>query len=225
MDLADVEAVLGALDEMLHVLDDELAAVVNNTSLASNNGGTTGADTPSATTWYIALAAPRRLVWSAIVLVLDGTGSNPDGAVVKQPALRATQVHTIDGLTREADRVRGFARELVALASGSTPSPMSSATHPSSGRGLSDSGSAGAGLMGQIPALVMDALYCAMATYHWLWRESGDEAMEVGLRDVKVSLGALAGRWVLATCYLGMEQQHDISMMIAVRAELIGSRR
>lgn len=70
----------------------------------------------------------------------------------------------------------------------------------------------------RVSPLCLDALYCAMASLHWLWKESGCEEVRTALEDVKNCLSRLAMRWRLGGEYVGMIHYHDVTMSMALRA-------
>jgi hypothetical protein len=70
----------------------------------------------------------------------------------------------------------------------------------------------------KVGPLVLDALYAAMATLHWLWKEGGEEGIGAALEDVKRVLARLDMRWRLARDYLGLERYHDVTTIMEMRA-------
>ncbi|KAB5578635.1 hypothetical protein GE09DRAFT_1090501 [Coniochaeta sp. 2T2.1] len=72
--------------------------------------------------------------------------------------------------------------------------------------------------LAKVGPLVLDSLYAAMATLHWLWKESGEEEVGRALEDVKRTLARLDMRWRLARDYLGLERYHDVTTVMEWRA-------
>ncbi|OIW23979.1 hypothetical protein CONLIGDRAFT_120365 [Coniochaeta ligniaria NRRL 30616] len=70
----------------------------------------------------------------------------------------------------------------------------------------------------KVGPLVLDSLYAAMATLHWLWKEGGEDSVAVALEDVKRTLARLDMRWRLARDYLGLERWHDVTTVMEWRA-------
>lgn len=72
--------------------------------------------------------------------------------------------------------------------------------------------------LAKVGPLVLDSLYAAMATLHWLFKEGGEEGVARALEDVKRVLARLDMRWRLARDYLGMERYHDVTAVMEWRA-------
>jgi len=136
------------------------------------------------------MAAPRSLLWSGLILLLDAYScpeNQRDAPRGGRNALRtaeelAMQVQSVEGLSKVSQRVRQFGVEL---------------------RHVIDEGGAG-----RVSPFVLDGLYCAMAVFHWLWSEAGDAEVERSLDDTRRALACLGGRWRAATEYLAMERYH-----------------
>lgn len=56
--------------------------------------------------------------------------------------------------------------------------------------------------LGKATPFALDAIYCAMATFHWVLREGGNGIMRVSLEDMKEFLRELGDRWQLSLEYL-----------------------
>ncbi|KAK3330173.1 hypothetical protein B0H66DRAFT_48327 [Apodospora peruviana] len=70
----------------------------------------------------------------------------------------------------------------------------------------------------RVSPLCLDALYGSMASLHWLWKESGSDEIHAAMEDVRNCLQRLAMRWRLAGEYLDMIHYHDVTMVMALRA-------
>jgi hypothetical protein len=68
--------------------------------------------------------------------------------------------------------------------------------------------------LARVGPLILDSLYAAMATLHWLWKEGGEGEIKDALEDVKRVLARLDMRWRLGREYLGMEKYHDVNTAV-----------
>jgi hypothetical protein len=58
--------------------------------------------------------------------------------------------------------------------------------------------------LGTLSPFLLDALYCAMITFQWIFRESGDEQAKARLADIEAYMGKLSERWMLAAEYIAL---------------------
>jgi hypothetical protein len=177
------------------------------------NAGGVGSDA------YFALSPSRCLVWSTIILVMDlyscpehmrpGAGiSSEDGRTEEELEM---QVEAIRGLTTTSERIKVFAGELLSLSHSPANSPDVSMAGGDGG-GEADA-------VDRLSPLCFDALYCALATFHWHWKENGQLEMRHGLEQTRAALVRLAPRWRLAGEYLDMERHHDVTGIVTDRAD------
>ncbi|KAK0733585.1 hypothetical protein B0T26DRAFT_27774 [Lasiosphaeria miniovina] len=149
------------------------------------------------------LVAPRCLAFSALVMLLDAyacpenlrDGPGPggvDAAVPMETDERDMQSQAVTGLQDLSLRVRDLSVEL-----------LEAAMLPAGSR--------------QVSPLCLDALYGAMASLHWLWKESGSPEIHAALEDIKHCIHHLALRWRLATEYLELIHNHDVTTLMAWR--------
>lgn len=121
------------------------------------------------------------------------------------------QVEAIRGLTTTSDRINVFAGELLSL----SRSPVAS---PDVSMAGVDGGGGGGEVADRTSPLCFDALYCALATFHWQWKESGLLEMRQGMEQTRAALVKMTPRWRLAGEYLEMERHHDVTGIITDRA-------
>jgi hypothetical protein len=55
----------------------------------------------------------------------------------------------------------------------------------------------------------MDALHCAMVSFHWLHREGGNQAFKTSLNGLANCLVMLGKRWTLGQAYLALADRYD----------------
>jgi hypothetical protein len=186
------------------------------------NGGGVGSDA------YFALIPSQCLVWSTIIMVMDlyscpehmrpGAGiSNEDGSTEEGLKMQAEAMR---GLLTTSERIKVFAGELLSLSDSPTISPDVSMA----GVGDGDGGGGGgggeeAGAMDRMSPLCFDAIYCALATFHWYWKENGLLEMRQGLEQTRAALVRMAPRWRLAGEYLGIERHHDVTGITTGRGD------
>lgn len=116
------------------------------------------------------------------------------------------QVEAIRGLTTTSERIKVFAGELLSVSHSPVASP--------------DVRMAGGGgeAADRMSPLCFDALYCALATFHWQWKENGLLEMRQGMEQTRAALVRMTPRWRLAGEYLEMERHHDVTGIITDRA-------
>lgn len=187
----------------LHKLGDAIETDIANAGGVGSDG-------------YFALSPPRCLVWSTIIMVMDlyscpehmrpgaGVGSE-DGRTAEELAM---QVEAINGLTTTSERIRAFAGELLSLSRSPATSPDVSAA----GVGEAD-------VVNWLSPLCFDAIYCALATFHWHWKENGQPEMREGMEQSRAALVRMAPRWRLAGEYLDIGRLHDVVGIITDRAD------
>lgn len=151
------------------------------------------------------LLPPYFLTFSSQILLYDlyccpedllttGPGHGSSEPLPKTPASLALQVRAVSGIRCASLSVRDAAVEVL----------LEFCVLPSN--------------LARVSPLVLDALYAAMATLHWLWKEGGEEGVGRALEDVKRGLARLDMRWRLARDYLGMERYHDVTTAMEWRA-------
>ncbi|KAK3336626.1 hypothetical protein B0T19DRAFT_44974 [Cercophora scortea] len=154
-------------------------------------------------TIYLASLTPRFLTFSAQILLMDLyccpenqlDGPGPTGTSHTRPQTpdeRAMQSRAVDSIRSAALQVRDLGLEVLEIV-----------LPPAELR--------------RVSPLLLDALYAALATLHWLWKEGGDPAVEQALEDLKKVLSRLAMRWSVATEYLDMIHHHDVTSVMAWR--------
>ncbi|KAJ0115829.1 hypothetical protein J7T55_003998 [Diaporthe amygdali] len=177
-----------------------------------SNAGGVGSET------YFAVSPSRCLVWSTIIMVLDlyscpehmrpgaGVGSE-DGRTEEELAM---QVEAINGLTAMSKKIQDFSSELMSLSHSPATSPDVSMT---------DAGAGEPDVVDRMSPLCFDAVYCALATFHWHWKENGQPDMKRGMEQTRAALVRMAPRWRLAGEYLDIERHHDVMGIITDKAE------
>ncbi|KAK3694776.1 hypothetical protein B0T22DRAFT_81459 [Podospora appendiculata] len=152
---------------------------------------------------YLAALGPRFLAFSAQILLMDLyccpenqlDGPGPTGTSHTRPQTadeRAMQARAVAAIRAAALQVRDLGLDV-----------LEAVLPPAELRRASP--------------LPLDALYAALATLHWLWKEGGDPEAERALEDLKKILSRLAMRWTVATEYLDMIHHHDVTSVMAWR--------
>ncbi|KAI3395728.1 hypothetical protein diail_951 [Diaporthe ilicicola] len=166
---------------------------------------------------YFASCPSRCLVWSTIIMVLDlyscpehmrpgsGTGSE-DGRTAEELAM---QVEAIKGLTATSEKIQAFAVELLSVSDSPATSPDVSMA---GAEGIRADG------VDRMSPLCFDAIYCALATFHWHWKENGQPEMRHGMEQTRAALVRMAPRWRLAGEYLDIERHHDVMGIVTSRS-------
>jgi hypothetical protein len=156
------------------------------------------------TSSYFSLVPAHSLALSATILLLDayscpenirdgpcgsahGAGHGGFDSVAKTAEELAMQERSIEGLQSTSRMIRDAGLQM--LENVMLPAELRKAS-----------------------PLCLDALYTAMATLHWFWKESGDAEIKMALEDVKRCLSSLGMRWRVATEYLGIERYHDTEL-------------
>lgn len=182
----------------------------------TTNGGGVGSDA------YFALAPSRCLVWSTIVMMMDlyscpehmrpgaGVGSE-DGRTAEELAM---QVEAIKGLTTTSESIKVFAGELLSLSRSPATSPDVSMAGVDGGGGGGEEDA-----VARLSPLCLDAMYCALATFHWHWKENGQPEMRQGMEQSRAALVRMAPRWRLAGEYLDIEKHHDVMGIVTDRSD------
>lgn len=183
---------------------------------------------------YWALTPARCLSWSTMMMVLDlyscpehmrpGLAAGAaDGGGRMGAAELALQVEAISGLKAAGLRVMQVAvgvLEAVDGVGGRTGEGdgfMPWTEFSVGGRAVSLGGEGGeATTVDKVSPLCLDALYCGMSTFEWLWRENGDPEMKKGLDITKTCLERIGNRWRLAREYLEVEKLHNPEAMLAM---------
>lgn len=65
---------------------------------------------------------------------------------------------------------------------------------------------------------IMDAIYAAAATFHWLCAESGNQLHRAAATDLEMFLDFLRSRWRLGGAYREILIMHDVNMRVATSA-------
>lgn len=217
----------------------EVTAIMENGSalciavrrdLETATGGSVGGDV-----WFALLPA-LCLTLSTSIMVLDlyacpesmrpgwsGSDGERDGAEL------AMQVEAVNGLKKAAGRVAEAAEQISSTLEGKKSQKGGVSDGYGNWTSVSANGqliidAAGddrerdnGGALDQISPLCLDALYCGMSTFHWLWRENGDAEMKQGLDSTRGCLEKVGKRWRLAHEYLEIERHHDAEEMFGLR--------
>jgi hypothetical protein len=147
---------------------------------------------------HLALLAPLCLVHSAAVLVHDfyccpgGSHDEYERSRAKQEV--DVQVHSVGELKRVASRIRDLCDQL-----------FNHALFQEDDTAVSP--------------FVLDSMYSAAATLHWVLREEGTLEIEDGMNLVKRTLARLSLRWRLAGEYLKLLEQVDIHLMLQFKGQ------
>lgn len=141
---------------------------------------------------YLRLLAPCCLTWSALFMLLDSyccpekLGDEPGympSDDVKGPEELAIQVQATLVVRSISDQAHEHTKRLMDVIS----------TMP------------GMDPIGSVSPFSLDALYCSMVTFQWIYREGGDELAEAGLADIEFCMRRLSERWRLASEYLSLK--------------------
>ncbi|XHG03615.1 hypothetical protein AWENTII_006916 [Aspergillus wentii] len=147
--------------------------------------------TPLSPTRYLRLLAPQCLTWSALFLLLDNyccpekLSDEPGyilSADVKGQDEVVTQVQATLVVRNISDRAHGLTANLMNIVSHLPCNDQ----------------------LGTISPFLLDALYCVMVTFQWIFREGGDEQAKARLADIEACMGRLSERWMLAAEYLAL---------------------
>lgn len=147
--------------------------------------------TPSFLNGYLRLLSPRCLTWSTLFMLLDKyccpeTMSDEPGytssADVKGQAELAAQLQATLVIRNISDQAHGITASLMDIIS-----QMSCHDR-----------------LGSLSPFLLDALYCAMVTFQWIFRESGDEQAKARLADIEACMERLSERWMLAAEYVAL---------------------
>lgn len=170
---------------MTSTLTEDLCAV--NAILDETASSSPGAEE------YLNILAPRCLVWSALFLHLDSyccpekLGNEPGYPLTgnaKTPEEQLLQVNATLVVRSISDQAHYAALRIAQILDGCLQTQ---------------------GNFRRISPFVLDALYCTMATFHWVLREGGDDTIRLSLQDVKKCLRGLGEGWPLALEYLALE--------------------
>ncbi|GAM40130.1 fungal specific transcription factor [Talaromyces pinophilus] len=140
---------------------------------------------------YLRLLAPCCLTWSALFMLLDSyccpeklgdePGYTPSGDA-KGPEELAIQIQATLVVRSISDEAYEHTKRLMDVIShmpGMDP-------------------------IGSVSPFSLDALYCSMVTFQWVYREGGDELTEARLADIEFCMRRLGERWRLASEYLSL---------------------
>lgn len=72
-------------------------------------------------------------------------------------------------------------------------------------------------VLGLVSPFIMDSLYAAAATFHWLAGESGKDGHRKAAADLDMVLDKLSSRWRLASAYREMLMVYDVSARVEAR--------
>lgn len=138
---------------------------------------------------YLRLLAPCCLTWSALFMLLDSyccpknlsdePGYTPSGDA-KGPEELATKVQATLVVRSISDQAHEQTKNLMDIIS----------TMPCMDP------------IGSVSPFSLNALYCSMVMFQWIYREGGDELVEARLAGMKGCMRRLSERWRLASEYL-----------------------
>jgi len=138
---------------------------------------------------FIRLIGPRSLVYSALFITFDAftcpersTRTNflvSPGA--KSPEEANIQLHSIQAVRQVSQQARDLSIELSAR----IELDEFMRWH-----------------LGKVSPLVLDQMYCSLATFYWLLGETGDESLQSSLKDLKLCMETIGRRWRLGQKYL-----------------------
>ncbi|KAK3984138.1 hypothetical protein QBC44DRAFT_253576 [Cladorrhinum sp. PSN332] len=174
----------------------------STTSTASSN--TMGLTDPNSPYPVFSLLPALTLSLSGLILLFDvyctpenqHGGPSPDGPdapPLQSAEHREMQLRAMNGLKEVAFKGRDVALEILDIL-----------VLPSEQRRLSP--------------LCLDALYGALATLHWLWKESGDNDVRGALEDVRRCMSRVSMQWRLAKEYMDLLRHHDVNIAMEWRA-------
>lgn len=222
--IGEVAAIIEELNALSQACDDDMA-----------HAGAVPGDSNDA---YFGFLTARCVSWSTAIMVLDlyscpehmrpggaETGGE-SGMPARSEAELALQVEAINGLRTAGLRVRDEARQLLNLLESvsetgetvrnDTTGHLNWTSMAFQGEEDLDAQSTpqvNMEMVGKFSPLCLDAIYCGMSTFGWLWRESGDIEMKQGLDITRRCLERLGTRWKLADEYLEIGKQQDGFMM------------
>lgn len=146
---------------------------------------------------FLDFLAPRCLTWSALFMHLDNLccpeklrnepGYNLAGDA-KTPEEQILQAQATVIVKSISDQVHNAALRILEILEASPQYE----TH-----------------LGRVSPFILDAFYCAMATFHWVLQESGDEAIRSSLGNIKECMRKLGDRWKLSLEYLALEEVYS----------------
>ncbi|KAK3394387.1 hypothetical protein B0H63DRAFT_460785 [Podospora didyma] len=208
LNLGEVQGLIETLSSFGTILQTELTTTTSPSSglgsagptPSSGGGGGGGGESNIAP---LSLLAPRCLVSSALVMLLDAyacpeslrDGCGPGGLDhpgATSPDELVMQSTAVSGLRDVSLAVRDLCLDV-----------LEATMLPPAQRSVSP--------------LCLDALYGAMASLHWLWKEGGDPGIKDALEDVKRCMSHLGMRWRLAGEYTDMVKHHDVTTLMAWR--------
>lgn len=151
---------------------------------------------------YLNLLIPRCLVWSALFLLLDNyccpeKVSNEPGyslsGSAKTPEEQFLQVDATLVVRSISDQAHNAALKVMEILDGCLQAQ---------------------GQLARVSPFALDALYCSMATFHWVLREAGDESAKISLENIKQCLESLGEGWTLAFEYLALEKVYSSATVV-----------
>ncbi|EHA25871.1 hypothetical protein ASPNIDRAFT_43717 [Aspergillus niger ATCC 1015] len=173
-------------------LADHMTAVVSLTEDLSTFSSILAEEMDSSSTdGYLRLLAPQCLTWSALFLLLDNYCcpeklSNEPGYTTsgntKGPDELAAQIQATLVVRNISDQAHRQTTNVMDIISNQLRSDQ----------------------MGKLSPFLLDALYCSMVTFQWIYREGGDEKAKGKLADIEACMGILSGRWKLASEYIAL---------------------
>lgn len=218
--IREVTAIIGELNALCKACEEDMA----------RTGAVPGDDA------YFGFLTARCVSWSTAIMVLDlyscpehmrpGAGiGGENGPPARSEAELALQVEAINGLRTAGLHVRDEARRLLSIMESGfetgdsireeTESHLdwTNAAFHDENLGSQSSPKVNMEMVGKFSPLCLDAIYCGMSTFGWLWRESGDPEMKQGLDTTRRCLERLGTRWRLASEYLEIGKKQDGFMM------------
>ncbi|OJJ67674.1 hypothetical protein ASPBRDRAFT_47715 [Aspergillus brasiliensis CBS 101740] len=174
-------------------LADQITAALRLTEDLGTFSSLLAGEMDSSPNGYLRLLAPQCLTWSALFLLLDNyccpekLDNEPGYATsgdVKEPDELAAQIQATLVVRNISDQAHKMATNVMDLISHQLRSDQ----------------------MGKVSPFVLDALYCSMVTFQWIYREGGDEKARGRLADIEACMGRLSERWKLASEYLALNE-------------------
>ncbi|OGM49469.1 fungal specific transcription factor [Aspergillus bombycis] len=175
----------------------DISAVTSLTEEICSFGSILTDETTSSTLeGYLRLLPAQCLAWSALFMLLDSYCcpeklSDEPGYTLsgdaKGPAELATQVRATLVVRNISDQAHEHAKKLMDIIS--TTLSMD--------------------ILGSASPFSLDALYCSMVTFQWIYREGGEDLARTQLADMEACMGKLGERWRLASEYLVLNELWD----------------
>lgn len=230
-DPGEVEARTMALLEKLEtacaVMQDEAMSSQQQTTAESDMPGLgiTSTLSPSTTTTtasstmlsssddrYLAYLTPLCLARSALIATLDAYScpeSFKDSCAVSREIAEQEarlQLRSVEAIKVAATAVSDVARKLLPLLGAGGYDMSGGDSEQRRHDSLTQSMN-----LSRLSPLVLDAMYGAAATLHWMWKEMGDFEAGVALDLLKQCFTRISSRWRLANEYAGIIAQTELT--------------